>query len=67
MHFKLLQSAEPLKAEALLLRGEDVSAANPRERFSLFAVARGLSISLLAGAPTCLSAQSVAREGNLAR
>ena len=48
MHFKLLQSAEPLKAEALLLRGEDVSAANPRERFSLFAVARGLSISLLA-------------------
>ncbi|EIK84423.1 hypothetical protein CGSMWGv00703Bmash_00040 [Gardnerella pickettii 00703Bmash] len=56
MHFKLLQSAEPLKAEALLLRGEDVSAANPRERFSLFAVARGLSISLLAGAPTCLRA-----------
>ena len=48
MHFKLFQSAEPLKAEALLLRGEDVSAANPRERFSLFAVARGLSISLLA-------------------
>ena len=41
MHFKLLQSAEPLKAEALLLRGEDVSAANPRERFSSLGVQEG--------------------------
>ena len=47
MHFKLLQSAEPLKAEALLLRGEDVSAANPRERFSSLGIARGLANSCL--------------------
>ncbi|EPI58737.1 hypothetical protein HMPREF1580_01166, partial [Gardnerella vaginalis JCP8070] len=29
---KAIWSAEPLKAEALLLRGEDVSALRPRER-----------------------------------
>ena len=50
MHFKLLQSAEPLKAEALLLRGEDVRALRPRERLVKF----GTKTELISAIDACV-------------
>ena len=56
MREKSPRLAEPLKAEALLLRGEDVRATNPRERCDGFCTKFGLNHVQSASIGFCFAA-----------